>query len=59
MLPGVAYIHVLTLALFGSGQPHTPPILSLPPGKIASGTHWIGGWVGHRAGLDDEKRENS
>jgi hypothetical protein len=28
------------------------------PGEIASGTHWIGGWVGPRASLDVmEKRE--
>jgi hypothetical protein len=29
-----------------------------PRGK-APGTHWIGGWVGPRAGLDDVGRENS
>jgi hypothetical protein len=22
------------------------------PGRLATGTHWIGGWVGRRAGLD-------
>jgi hypothetical protein len=28
------------------------------PGEKGSGTHWIGGWVGLRAGLDDvEKRK--
>jgi hypothetical protein len=28
------------------------------PGERASGTHWIGGWVDLRAGLDDlEKRK--
>jgi hypothetical protein len=28
-----------------------------PPGKVP-GTHWIGGWVGPRTGLDDaEKRK--
>jgi hypothetical protein len=28
------------------------------PGNIALGTHWIGGWVGPSAGLDDvEKRK--
>jgi hypothetical protein len=26
------------------------------PGKITPGTHWIGGWVGPRAGLDAEAR---
>jgi hypothetical protein len=32
-----------------SGQLHASA--ALPPGK-ATGTHWIGGWVGPRAGLD-------
>jgi hypothetical protein len=28
------------------------------PGERASGSHWTGGWVGARAGLEDvEKRE--
>jgi hypothetical protein len=26
------------------------------PGERAPGTHWIGGWVGPRAGLDDVKK---
>jgi hypothetical protein len=26
------------------------------PGEIAPGTHWIGGWVGPRAGLDDMEK---
>jgi hypothetical protein len=26
------------------------------PGEIAPGTHWIGGWVSPRAGLDDVKK---
>jgi hypothetical protein len=30
-------------------QPHTPA--ALPPGKRL-GTHYVGGWVGPRAGLD-------
>jgi hypothetical protein len=32
------------------------------PGVRAPGTHWIGGWVDPRAGIDDvekRKRENS
>jgi hypothetical protein len=33
-----------------SGQRHAPA--ALPPGKETPGTHWIGGWVGHRAVLD-------
>jgi hypothetical protein len=31
---------------------------SFTPGERAPGTHWIGSWVGPRAGLDDvEKRK--
>jgi hypothetical protein len=37
-----------------SGQRHAPAAL-YPWGK-GSGTHWIGGWVGPRAGLDAETR---
>jgi hypothetical protein len=36
-----------------SGQLHAPACL--PPGKIDPGAHWTGGWVGPRAGLDEEK----
>jgi hypothetical protein len=32
-----------------SSQLHAPAAL---PGERVSGTHWIGGWVGHVAGLD-------
>jgi hypothetical protein len=38
-----------------SGQLHTPA--ALPPGETAHGTHWIGGWVGPRAGLDDVEKK--
>jgi hypothetical protein len=27
--------------------------------EIAPGTHWIGGWMGHRAGLDTVKNRKS
>jgi hypothetical protein len=41
-----------------SGQLHAPA--TLLPGKEPPGTHWIGGWVGPRAGLDMvEKRKFS
>jgi hypothetical protein len=33
---------------------HSPA--ALPPGKVPSDTHWIGGWVGSRAGLDAKDR---
>jgi hypothetical protein len=29
------------------------------PGEIAPSTHWTGGWVGPRAGLDDVEKRNS
>jgi hypothetical protein len=37
-----------------SGQLHAPA--ALPKGKQPPGTHWIGGWVGPRAGLDAVKK---
>jgi hypothetical protein len=41
----------LTLTLDGvSGQCHAPA--ALYPQKTTAGTHWIGGWVSLRAGLD-------
>jgi hypothetical protein len=36
-----------------SGQLHAPA--ALPPGK-SPGTHFIGGWVDPRAGLDDMEK---
>jgi hypothetical protein len=33
--------------------------LPFTPGERAPGTHWIGGLVDSRAGLDDWRRENS
>jgi len=38
-----------------SGQRHAPSAL-YPRGKDPPGTHWAGGWVGSRAGLDTEAR---
>jgi hypothetical protein len=32
-------------------------LLSYPQGERAPGTHWVGGWVGPRAGLDAVKGE--
>jgi hypothetical protein len=47
------YIHIfLTSVLVGGEWSATRP------GRFIPGTHWIGGWVGPRAGLDDmEKRK--
>jgi hypothetical protein len=45
----------LTSALDGGdGQRHAPA--ALYPGERTPGTHWTGGWVGPRAGLDTEAR---
>jgi hypothetical protein len=48
-----AEIHIfLASELFGS------ECLVLRPGRFTPGTHWIGGWVGPIAGLDNvEKRK--
>jgi hypothetical protein len=40
-----------------SGQLHT--LGAFTPGERASGIHWIGGWVGPRAGLDDVEKRKS
>jgi hypothetical protein len=37
-----------------SGQRHAPAAFS--PGERTPGTHWTGGWVRPRAGLDTEAR---
>jgi hypothetical protein len=51
-------IHIfLTSALAGGEWSASRPGRFTPRGK-APGTHWIRGWVGPRAGLDDlEKRK--
>jgi hypothetical protein len=53
-------IHVfLTSALVG-GEWSASHSDRFTPGERAAGTHWIGGWVGLRTGLDDvEKRKIS
>jgi hypothetical protein len=38
------------------GWLHTPANLQTPPPERASGTHWVGGWVGPRTTLDDMGR---
>jgi hypothetical protein len=49
-------IHIfLTSALVGGECSASRPG-RFSPGEIAPGTHWIGGWVGPRAGLDDVQK---
>jgi hypothetical protein len=51
-----AQIHVfLTSALVGGESSASRPG-RFTPGERAPGTHWIGGSVGSRAGLDDAER---
>jgi hypothetical protein len=39
-----------------NGQLNTP--VGLTPGERAPGTHWIGGWVGPRGGLDAKEKSS-
>jgi hypothetical protein len=63
----IPVLNQLGMKICGGGGSITPPFLtsaldggessgSCPgcfvPGERALGTHWIGGWVGPRAGLD-------
>jgi hypothetical protein len=51
------YRSMLTSALVGGVWSASHPG-HFTLGETAPGTHWIGGWVGRRAGLDDvEKRK--
>jgi hypothetical protein len=54
---GVIALPFLTSTLDGGEWSASHPG-RFTPRKRAPGTHWIGGWVGPRAGLDDvEKRK--
>jgi hypothetical protein len=48
------WTHVfLTSALAGGERSASRPCRFTPGGKSPHGSHWIGGWVGPRASLDD------
>jgi hypothetical protein len=52
------YIHIFLTAALAGGEWSASLPGRFTPGERAPGTHWIGGWVGPRAGLDDvEKRK--
>jgi hypothetical protein len=40
----------------GGIDPRLLDLGNFTPGERAPGTHWIGGWVGPRAGLDDVEK---
>jgi hypothetical protein len=47
--------HFLDLGIVGGEWSASRPG-RCTPGEIASGTHWRGGWVDPRAGLDDMEK---
>jgi hypothetical protein len=49
-------IHIFLTSVLVGGQWSASCPGRFTPGERAPGTHWIGSWVGHRAGRDDEKR---
>jgi hypothetical protein len=49
---GIAPTHTLPRPLDGGEWTATRHRRAFPPGKGPPGTHWIGSWVGLRAGLD-------
>jgi hypothetical protein len=52
------YIHVLLTSALVGDEWSASRTGRLIPEERAPGTHWIGGWVGPRAGLDEvEKRK--
>jgi hypothetical protein len=44
--------HELLISALGGGEWSASRLGRFTPREIAPGTHWIGGWVGPRAGLD-------
>jgi hypothetical protein len=52
------YIHVFLTSALVEGEWSASRPCRFTPGERAPGTHWIGGWLDPRAGLDDtESRE--
>jgi hypothetical protein len=51
----VEVLSFLTLALVGGEWSDSRPC-RVTPGKKATGTYWVRGWVGPRAGLDEVKK---
>jgi hypothetical protein len=50
------YIHVFLTSAPVAGEWSTSHHGPFTPEEVASGTHWIGGWVGPKTGLDDMER---
>jgi hypothetical protein len=51
-------IHIFLTSALAGGEWSASRRRRFTPGEVALDTHWIGGWVGPRASLDDvEKRK--
>jgi hypothetical protein len=50
------YRHIFLTSALAGGERSTSRPSSFTPGERARGTHWIGGWVDPRAGLDDMEK---
>jgi hypothetical protein len=51
------YIHIFLTSALAGGEWSASRPGCFTSGERAPGTHWIGGWVDPRAGLDDVKRK--
>jgi hypothetical protein len=52
------YIHIFLTSAVAGGEWSASRSCGFTAGERTPGTHWLGGWVGPRAGLDDvEKRK--
>jgi hypothetical protein len=51
------YIHIFLTSALAGGEWSTSRPGRFNPGESASGTHWIGGCVDPRAGLDDVEKK--
>jgi hypothetical protein len=47
------YIHIFLTSALAGGEWSASRLGRFTPGERSPGTHWIGGWVDPRAGLDD------
>jgi hypothetical protein len=50
--------HILLTSALVGGEWSTSRPCHFTPGETSPGTHWIGGWVGRRGGLDDVEKRN-
>jgi hypothetical protein len=50
------YIHIFLTSALAGGEWSASRPGRFTAGERIPGTHWIGGWVGPRAGLDDVEK---